>query len=194
MRLPRFARETCHCARVNNVSGPFFREGGQKAPFPKYCHFMSTTCRQCPQLAQLADRVYLGQTVSTDCIPRDTHETRHSNEASGAQCPCTEGQGVPARCERAEQPGRFCAIYALWGEAVVKSGVVSFGGHLCNAVMLGETKELASTQHATGHDISGAIHIAHLTSLTHADVPPYPPLRLGVHKRAHIHTHTQGCT
>ena len=97
---------------------------------------------------------------------------------------------MPARCEHAERPGRFCAIYALWGEAVVKGGVVSFGGHLCNAVMLGETEEPASTQHATGHDISGAIHIAHLTSLTHADVPPYPPVRLGVHKRAHIHTHT----
>ena len=43
---------TFTCAWVNAVSF---------GPLPRYWHFMSTTCRQCPQSA---DYVYLGQTAS----------------------------------------------------------------------------------------------------------------------------------
>ena len=36
---------------------------GAFGPLPKYWHFVSTTCPRC---LQLGDRVYLGQTVSTN--------------------------------------------------------------------------------------------------------------------------------
>ena len=59
--LTSLARETCPCARVNDVSGPFFMEEGL-GPLPKHCLFVSTTCRQCLQLAGCG---YLWCTVST---------------------------------------------------------------------------------------------------------------------------------
>ena len=51
--------------RVNDGSGPFWGKGAE-GPLPKYWHFASTTCRQC---LQLAGRVYLWCTVSTDLRP-----------------------------------------------------------------------------------------------------------------------------
>ena len=51
--------------RVNDGSGPFWGKGAF-GPLPKYWHFASTTCRQC---LQLAGRVYLWCTVSTDPRP-----------------------------------------------------------------------------------------------------------------------------
>ena len=51
--------------RVNDCSGPFWGKGAF-GPLPKYWHFASTTCRQC---LQLAGRVYLWCTVSTDPRP-----------------------------------------------------------------------------------------------------------------------------
>ena len=51
--------------RVNDGSGPSWGKGAF-GPLPKYWHFASTTCRQC---LQLAGRVYLWCTVSTDPRP-----------------------------------------------------------------------------------------------------------------------------
>ena len=51
--------------RVNDGSGPFWGKGAF-GPLPKYWHFASTTCRQ---RLQLAGRVYLWCTVSTDPRP-----------------------------------------------------------------------------------------------------------------------------
>ena len=53
---------TCPSARVNAGSGRFLGKGAF-VPLPKYCLFASTTCRQC---LQLAGRVYVWCTVSTD--------------------------------------------------------------------------------------------------------------------------------
>ena len=63
--------------RVNDGSGPF---GGKGAfgPLPKYWHFASTTCRRC---LQLASRVYLWCTVSTD--PRPPFPCVRVNDGSG---------------------------------------------------------------------------------------------------------------
>ena len=63
--------------RVNDGSGPFWGKGAF-GPLPKYWHFASTTCRQC---LQLAGRVYLWCTVSTD--PRPPSPSRRVNNGSG---------------------------------------------------------------------------------------------------------------
>ena len=65
------------CVRVNDGSGPFWGKGAF-GPLPKYWHFASTTCRQC---LQLAGRVYLWCTVSTD--PRPPSPSRRVNDGSG---------------------------------------------------------------------------------------------------------------
>ena len=72
---------TCPCAWVNAVSGPFLREG-TFGPLPKYCLFASTTCRQC---LQLAGRVYLWCTVSTDY----TRVNVYVHSVYYTQCPPT---------------------------------------------------------------------------------------------------------
>ena len=53
------------CVRVNDGSGPFWGKGAF-GPLPKYWHFASTTYRQ---RLQLAGRIYLWCTVSTDPRP-----------------------------------------------------------------------------------------------------------------------------
>ena len=63
--------------RVNDGSGPFWGKGAF-GPLPKYWHFASTTCRQC---LQLAGRVYLWCTVSTD--PRPPTPSVRVNDGSG---------------------------------------------------------------------------------------------------------------
>ena len=63
--------------RVNDGSGPFWGKGAE-GPLPKYWHFASTTCRQC---LQLAGRVYLWCTVSTD--PRPPSPSMRVNDGSG---------------------------------------------------------------------------------------------------------------
>ena len=63
--------------RVNDCSGPFWGKGAF-GPLPKYWHFASTTCRQC---LQLAGRVYLWCTVSTD--PRPPTPYMRVNDCSG---------------------------------------------------------------------------------------------------------------
>ena len=63
--------------RVNDGSGPFWGKGAF-GPLPKYWHFASTTCRQC---LQLAGRVYLWCTVSTD--PRPPIPYMRVNDGSG---------------------------------------------------------------------------------------------------------------
>ena len=63
--------------RVNDCSGPFWGKGAF-GPLPKYWHFASTTCRQC---LQLAGRVHLWCTVSTD--PRPPTPYVRVNDGSG---------------------------------------------------------------------------------------------------------------
>ena len=63
--------------RVNDGSGPFWGKGAF-GPLPNYWHFASTTCRQC---LQLAGRVYLWCTVSTD--PRPPTPSVRVNDGSG---------------------------------------------------------------------------------------------------------------
>ena len=63
--------------RVNDCSGPFWGKGAF-GPLPKYWHFASTTCRQC---LQLAGRVYLWCTLSTD--PRPPTPSVRVNDGSG---------------------------------------------------------------------------------------------------------------
>ena len=63
--------------RVNDGSGPFWGKGAF-GPLPKYWHFASTTCRQC---LQLAGRVYLWCTVSTN--PRPPSPSMRVNDGSG---------------------------------------------------------------------------------------------------------------
>ena len=63
--------------RVNDGSGPFWGKWAF-GPLPKCWHFASTTCRQC---LQLAGRVYLWCTVSTD--PTPPSPCRRVNDGSG---------------------------------------------------------------------------------------------------------------
>ena len=65
------------CVRVNDGSGPFWGKGAF-GPLPKYWHFASTTCRQ---RLQLAGRVYLWCTASTDPRPPGV-----CNALCGRQC------------------------------------------------------------------------------------------------------------
>ena len=65
------------CVWVNDGSGPFWGKGAF-GPLPKYWHFASTTCRQ---RLQLAGRVYLWCTVSTD--PRPPSPCVWVNDGSG---------------------------------------------------------------------------------------------------------------
>ena len=59
-------RPPCPYARVKDVSGPLFGKEASGS-LPKYWHLASTTWRH---RLQLADRIYLGQTVSTNYRPQ----------------------------------------------------------------------------------------------------------------------------
>ena len=75
--------------RVNDGSGPSWGKGAF-GPLPKYWHFASTTCRQC---LQLAGRVYLWCTVSTDPRPPSPCAECCLIEGGGAECCLREGGG-----------------------------------------------------------------------------------------------------
>ena len=82
--------------RVNDDSGPSWGKGAF-GPLPKYWHFASTTCRQC---LQLAGRVYLWCTVSTDPRPPSPCAECCLIEGGGAECCLREGGGGAECCLR----------------------------------------------------------------------------------------------
>ena len=65
------------CVQGNDSSGPFLGGEGLRL-VPKYWHFASTTCRRC---LQIAGRVYLWCTVSTE--PRPPSSCVRLNDGSG---------------------------------------------------------------------------------------------------------------
>ena len=85
--------------RVNDGSGPFWGKGAF-GPLPKYWHFASTTCRQC---LQLAGRVYLWCTVSTD--PRPPSPSMRVNDGSGP---------FPKYADNVYNPTVYMYVYILY--------------------------------------------------------------------------------